>query len=447
MAQLPGTKTRNPPLVSRLRTPFEEFVQNESFTGFLLLAAAAAALLWANSPAGSWYFALRDTQVNLSVAGWNVHSTLQHIINDGLMALFFFVVGLEIKRELLVGELNSLKQAALPVAAAVGGMVVPALIFTLFNYSTTTASGWAIPMATDIAFALGILAVVGGWRVPLSARIFLTSLAIIDDLGAVLIIALFYSNQIDLQKIALATVFCILLAVMNRIGIRSALVYGTVGFLVWLSLLGSGVHATIAGILVAAAIPVISRIDSEKFQQITEIKLRQFATATETTRTPLIDNDQEKAIHELRSTLNQVEPPMFRLQHSLHPWSIYFIMPAFAFFNAGIELKASSMSLTPLATGIFMGLVIGKPTGILLFSWLSIKLGWAMNPQLPLMQFIGLSFLAGIGFTMSLFIANLAFEDRALIDSSTTAIIAASLASACLGAVLLNRGKSASNDA
>lgn len=437
MAQTVSSPDSKQPLVTKLLGPFEDFVRKQSFGGLLLLAAAAAALVLANSPLSSWYFALRDAEVHFSVAGWSAHMTIQHMVNDGLMALFFFVVGLEIKRELLIGELNSLKRAALPIAAAIGGMVVPAVVFAVFNYSEPSSSGWAIPMATDIAFALGILALLG-WRVPLSARIFLTSIAIIDDLGAVLVIALFYSGQLVLQNLASAAFLYGLLVLLNRIGVQSAIVYGFVGFWVWVALLGSGIHATIAGVLVASAIPVMSRIDPEKFQQISQIKLLQFADATAATSTPLLDHDQQKAVHELRSAVNQVQPPMSRLQHLLHPWSTYLIMPAFAFFNAGLALANVSFSVTPLTAGIGVGLLIGKPTGILFASWVAIKCGWAVQPDLSKVQFVGLSFLAGIGFTMSLFIANLAFAGHEdFINSSTAAIMVASVVSACTGALLL----------
>jgi Na+:H+ antiporter, NhaA family len=260
------------PIVKKLLTPFEEFFNAQALGGLLLTMAAATALIWANSPWSSQYFGLRDMEITLAAGPFNGHASIQHLINDGLMALFFFVVGLEIKRELLIGELTSARKAFLPVAAAVGGMVVPAAIFVAFNFGAPSISGWAIPMATDIAFALGILSLFGH-RIPISAKVFLTSLAIIDDLGAVAVIAMFYSKGLDLTYLLSAVALLLVLIIFNRTGIQSTVLYVVFGIAVWFCFLGSGIHATVAGVLVAATIPVWSKIDPQKFSQISQIKL------------------------------------------------------------------------------------------------------------------------------------------------------------------------------
>lgn len=425
------------PIISKLISPFEEFFQKQSSAGVLLLIAAAAALILANSAFSSWYFSLRDGAIHISLPGLTAHSTIQHLINDGLMTLFFLSVGLEIKRELFVGELRSLRRAALPVAAAIGGMVVPAVIFAVLNHSSNTLQGWAIPMATDIAFALGILSLLGS-KVPLSARIFLTSLAIIDDLGAISVIALFYSSGLMILHLAFAALCCVTLLTVNRMGVQSLVPYSILGFLLWLSLTGSGIHPTIAGVVLASAIPVVSKIDPQKFEQISQLKLQQFTRATAASESELLDVRQEEAIHELELVIDQVRPPMYRLQHMLHNIASILIMPLFAFFNAGIVLSSASLNLNPLTSGIIAGLCIGKPVGILISCWLAIKAGWAIKSDLSLTQSIGVSCLAGIGFTMSLFIANLAFKaDSAVLLNSTAAILLGSAASACVGIALL----------
>lgn len=430
-------RTVSPPLVRRLLTPFEAFTNTEALGGLLLAVLAASALLLANSPLADRYFALRDLEIAISAGHLRVHASLQHLINDALMALFFFVVGLEIKRELLIGELTSRRKALLPVAGAIGGMVAPASIYALFNFGRSTISGWAIPMATDIAFALGILSLFGH-RIPMTAKVFLTSLAIIDDLGAVIVIATFYAKDIVLLNLGIATLLIVFLFTLNRLGTKNAAIYGAVGIAVWFFCLGSGVHATIAGVAVAATIPVWSKIDPEKFRRIGEIKLQQFAEATDRTLTPLIDADQGKAIHELHSAVQQVQPPMMAMQYALHPWSTFVIMPLFAFFNAGVAFAEAPIRFDALTLGILGGLLLGKPLGVLGGTWLAIKLGLAEAlPGVSRRQFYAIAMFTGIGFTMSVFITNLAFSDKAAVNGATGAVLLSSLLAVVIGAAIL----------
>jgi len=422
------------------QTPFEVFVKTEAASGLLLFLAALAALALANSPGSTSYFALRHFEISLSAGAWMAHATLQHIVNDGLMAIFFLVVGLEIKREMLAGELASVKNAILPFAGALGGMLFPALLFVIFNLGRETLSGWAIPMATDIAFALGVLSLFGS-RVPASAKLFLTSLAIIDDLAAIIVITVAYSGHVVLTNLACSAALLGLLFVLNRLGVKAIWPYLVGGFGVWAFLFGSGVHATIAGVAVAGTIPVLSKIDPEKFQRIGTVKLRRIGEATAHTLTPLIDGEQEQAIKELESVVRQVQPPLITIQHLLHPWSTFLIMPAFAFFNAGIALNETPFALNAMTVGIIVGLVIGKPAGVILACWLAVRMRWtAPLVGVTRMQWGGIAMLTGIGFTMSLFIASLAFDSQSLVDTATTSILIASLVAMSAGALLLLLG-------
>lgn len=433
------------PKIARILSPIEEFVHAEAFGGLLLIGAALAALLVANSPLSSLYFSLRDADINISVGGYSAHLTVKHIVNDGLMALFFFVVGLEIKRELVLGELNSIRKAVLPVVAATGGMLLPALVFALFNAGRVSESGWAIPMATDIAFALGVLSAVGP-RIPFAARVFLTSIAIIDDIGAIIVIAVFYSTHLVWSNVLGTMALLFVLVVMNRLGVVATWPYGLVGTMAWMLLLGSGIHATIAGVLVAATIPVTSRISAERFQQVSQLKLLQFEKATKETATELIDSNQHDAINELRMTLNQIEPPTMRLQNVFHPWSTLLIMPLFAFINGGISFSPDISWTSPLSLGIFAGLLVGKPLGIWLACWFTVRAGLAQWPRLSQRQLLGVISLSAIGFTMSVFISNLAFASPELTHNATGAIIIASFLAAIAGITILRSEKSAAAD-
>lgn len=362
------------------------------------MLCAAVAMVWANSPWGAGYAALWNTKFTVAYGeGLGISKALVLWVNDGLMAVFFLLVGLEIKRELMTGELASPRKAALPAAAALGGMVVPALIFAVFNAGRETQAGWGIPMATDIAFSLGVLAILGK-RAPLSIKVFLTALAIVDDLGAVLVIALFYTAKIQWVMLGASLAFWLLAVLFGRIGGRHPVVFIALGAAVWYCMLKSGVHATIAGVLMALAIPG-------------------------------------------KMLPSEADPATERWEHALHPWVAFIIMPVFALANSGVlitERFAASL-LSPGALGIIAGLVLGKPIGIALFSWLAVKSKLAeLPPSMNWGSVAGVGVLAGIGFTMSLFVAELAYPGSPkLLNTAKAGIIVASLIAGLLGYVLL----------
>jgi len=430
------TAPRRP--IDRVLAPFEEFTALEASGGILLLAAAALALVWANSPWSASYFAVWQTEVRVGAAGVELAKPLILWINDGLMAVFFFVVGLEIKRELLVGELASPGKAALPIAAAIGGMVVPAGIYALINVGGEASAGWGIPMATDIAFVLGIAALLGS-KVPTALKIFLTALAIVDDLGAVLVIALFYTEKISWIALGVAAALLVVLAVANRLGVRSLLVYGIVGAAVWVAVLKSGVHATVAGVLLAMTIPVRTRIPIEDFLARGRALLDRLEANV--SGQPMVSHDRLASVIALEDACEKVESPLHRLEHGLHGWVSYFIMPVFALANAGVALGGGLSGLVaPAGLGVLLGLVLGKQIGVAGFSWLAVKSGVARLPGGVTWRHVyGAAWLAGIGFTMSLFIANLAFGAGELLDGSKLAILCASVVAA-VGGWLVLRG-------
>ncbi len=423
----------------RLLRPFQEFATVSASSGILLLACTVAALAWANSPWSESYAGLWQTKLTAGFGSFALSKPLILWINDGLMAVFFFVVGLEIKREMLVGELSSVKQAALPMAGALGGMIVPALIYTAFNAGGEGARGWGIPMATDIAFALGALALLGD-RVPLSLKVYLTALAIVDDIGAVLVIAVFYTSAIWWASLAAGFLLLAIMIGANLAGFRHPLVYILLGIAVWIAFLKSGVHATVAGVLMAMTIPSRSRIDAPEFLEYGRGALNEFERAAESNKELLTNQDQQAAIHLLENACELAATPLQRMEHGLHPWVTFFIMPVFALANAGVTLdgRLASLLLTPVSLGVIAGLVLGKQIGITLFSWLAVRAGFAALPeQVTWRQIYGVAWLAGIGFTMSLFIANLAFGDSAFLSEAKLGILAASLIAGVTGWFLL----------
>ena len=428
-----------------LLRPFQSFFKTEAAGGILLLAAAAVALVWANSPLAGAYTDLWGTYVTVGAGSFEISKPLLLWVNDGLMAIFFFVVGLEIKREVLAGELAEPRKAALAITAALGGMVVPALLYTVVNLGSDKVTGWGIPMATDIAFALGVLALLGS-RAPLALKVFLTAVAIVDDLGAVVVIALFYTAELNLAALVGSLVLVGVLVVVNRLGIQRPAVYGLIGLAVWVLMLKSGVHATIAGVLVALTIPATRKIDEVEFAERADGLLAQFAaglTVGGSTPTP----DQMHAVHSLEKACEQIETPLQRLEHGLHGLVAFFIMPVFALANAGVALGAGAAALVTdtVALGVMLGLVVGKPLGVMTLAYLSVKTGLAALPSgVTWRHVMGVSFLTGIGFTMSIFIANLAFGAGPLLDSAKVGILAASVVSGVLGAaVLIGVAKSA----
>lgn len=407
----------------------------------MLLVFTLFALVWANTPWAESYFHLWETVVTVGGGGFVLSKTLHHWINDGLMVVFFFVVGLEIKRELLVGELASIRQATLPVAAALGGMVVPAGIYALLNIGGEGTRGWGIPMATDIAFALGILALLGR-RVPVSLKVFLAALAIADDLGAVLVIAMFYTDRIMWSALLAAAALLVMAILANRLGVRRPGAYGLLGVGLWLAVFASGVHATIAGVLLAMAIPVRTRIDTGEFLTRGRRLLDRFdATGVEGPNV-ITNSEQQSVIHALESACEQAQAPLQRIEHELQPWVSFGIIPLFALANAGVRLSGdvAAAFASPVTLGVLLGLVIGKPIGVTLFSWLAVRSGFAELPRgLGWKHIHGVSWLAGIGFTMSLFVGNLAFGEGVRLDEAKIGILSASLIASLVGSLILMR--------
>lgn len=427
------------PLGVQVRLLFQQFTRLQASGGLLLFIASILALVLANSPLANYYFGLLNTHVAITIGDFQLSHELIYWINDGLMVIFFFVVGLEIKRELTVGELASPKQAALPISAAIGGMLIPALIFLLINFNKEGQPGWGIPMATDIAFMLGVLALFGK-RIPISLKVFFTALAIVDDIGAVMVIALFYTADIEWIALIIAGFIFIGLILMNRLGIRSPLPYGILGFGMWLAFLQSGVHPTIAGVLVAFTIPSRTTVSVEAFQaQCTTVLSGVDIVGPDGIQISRNNRNQEAAMT-LEAMAERIQTPAQRLERTFLPWVTYAILPIFAFANAGVSLRGDFIGTVtnPVALGIILGLFLGKPLGIGFFSWLAVKLRLADLPiNVGWSQVLSTSFLAGIGFTMALFITSAAFMDPTLLSIAKLSIIMASLLAGLVGSLLL----------
>src|SRR5919107_1662623 len=429
------------PLIERVLAPFQRFVHTESASGVVLLACTALALAWANSPWSASYEHLWETRLSLALGPWSFQMTLHHLINDGLMAVFFFLVGLEIKREMLAGELASVRQAALPIAGALGGMILPALLYASLNVGTAGEPGWGVPMATDIAFALGVLALLGD-RVPVGVRVFLAALAIVDDIGAVLVIAVFYSGGIAWGPLSVAGALGLLEIAANVAGIRRPWAYGAIGLVLWGAVLSSGIHGTIAGVLLAMTIPARTRIDERSFLTRARRALSQFEVAHEPGASPLRDPEHQAAVQQLERLAEQLQPPLLRLEHALHGVVAFGIMPLFALANAGVPLGLGQLAAgdgTAVALGVALGLLVGKPVGITLLAWSAVRLGLASLPQAVTWRSItGAGLLGGIGFTMALFIAGLAFiAEPQLLVAAKLGILGASLVAGLVGWLVL----------
>lgn len=427
----------------RLVQPFQRFLHLQASGGILLLACTVIALIWANGPWGESYVALwKKTEVTLRLGDFELSHPLYWWVNDALMAVFFFVVGLEIKREILVGELSTPRQAALPVAAALGGMVFPALFYVVLNGGGPAVAGWGIPMATDIAFAIGILSLLGP-RVPLALKVFLTALAIADDLGAVLVIAFFYTSSVATSGLLLAGLAFAGMGLLNFLQVRGVVPYLLGGIVLWIGFVLSGVHPTVGGVLAALTIPARQRIDIDEFLTEGKAALRDFES--DGTRGPraLPSAAQREALGRLDRANDHVEMPIRRLEDALHPWVSFLIMPLFALANAGVKVEGGigSALASPVAYGIILGLVLGKPIGIFLFSWVAVRLRIAELPRgVGWAKILAAGSLAGIGFTMSIFIAGLAFEgDDGLLRTAKLAILVASLVSGVFGSIALVR--------
>lgn len=433
-------ETDDQPLLRPIVGPFQSFIHAEASGGILLLGATIVAMVWANSPWAASYGKLWNIPVSLTVGSHALSETLLEWINDGLMAMFFFVIGLEIKREILVGELATWKQAALPLAAALGGSIFPALLYLAVNAETDGAPGWGIPMATDIAFSLGILSLLGT-RVPLALKIFLTALAIADDLLAVLVIAFFYTSTISWTSLAVGAVFLALLMAANVTGVRHPLVYSVLGIGgLWVAFLLSGVHATIAGVIAAMAIPARPRLTGREFLEKGKSLLHRFEQVLSRDQPPLANQERHRVARRMKTAVTQVETPLQQMEHALHPWVTVVVMPVFALANAGVTLDTDTiaMLINPVALGILLGLLVGKPVGILFSSWLAIRGGLASMPEgVSWAQLGAVGMLAGIGFTMSLFIAGLAFPQGPLLIAAKEGVLIGSTVAGLTGWLLL----------
>lgn len=424
----------------KIISPFERFLRQTTAGGIVLVSMTLLTLVAASSPWGDDYRHLWETPVRIGVGFHTMEMSLHAWVNEGLMALFFLLVGLELKREIMVGELASLRNAVLPVAGAIGGMFAPAVIYFLFNPSGPASSGWGVPMATDIAFAVGILVLLS-WRIPSGLIIFLTALAIADDLGAVLIIALFYTQTINMVLLAIAVALLGVLIICNRGGIRHPLPYALLGFLLWLALLKSGIHATLSGVLLAFTIPAHPICTPRQFDERLEEMNNAFHAAVvnrEESDTPLSISRMSAVAESLEKTSFLVQSPQQRMEHHLSPWVTFVVIPLFAMANAGLDLMAIPLReviVQPVTLGVFLGLVLGKFFGITGFAWLAVKLGMARLPRGVQWRHIsGAAWLGGIGFTMSLFIGQLAFADAHLLfEQVRLGIIMASVISAIIG--------------
>ncbi len=427
-------------IISDILEPFQRFFKIESSSGIILLIFTIIALIWANSPWGDFYHHLWENKFTIKIGDFGLSKSIHHWVNDGLMAIFFFVVGLEIKRELITGELSSIKQASLPIAAALGGMALPAIIYMVLNQPPETEGGWGIPMATDIAFSLGILSLLGK-RVPASLKVFLVAFAIVDDLGAVLIIAFFYSGDIYWNYLFIALGLLLLLIIFNRSGIKSMHPYMLVGWFIWYLFLESGIHPTIAGVLIAFTIPVKRSIKSGTFFKRMQKNIDEFYGKDNSGNKIILTNYQLGVIDDMEDEILKVQSPAQRLEHRLHGFVTYIVMPVFALINAGVVLRGTKLTdiFSGLSGVIEVSLILGKILGIFLFSQIAVRLGLSALPQqVKWKHIMGLGLLGGMGFTMSLFIANLAFSTEALLNPAKIGILTGSLLAGIGGYLLLH---------
>ena len=414
----------------KISTPFEHFLHAQTTTGIILMVMTILALILANTPLVDAYTHFFHTNIDFNVGSWKLSHSVHHWINDGLMSIFFFLIGLEIKREVSIGELSDIKVAILPILAAIGGMIFPALIYFSINNGGIGVNGWGIPMATDIAFAISALVLLGK-RIPTTLITFLIALAIVDDLGAVLVIAIFYTEQINMLPLILSLSSFVILIAFNRLGIHKVFPYFIVGSLVWFFMLESGVHATIAGVLVALSIPSKPKQTPKKFTENVRKLLNDYDKYPINTN-HMMHEKQKAILLRLKDTIDNIGTPADRLEHGLHLPISLIIIPLFALANAGITIEFDSIINTiiqPVSFGIIVGLILGKVLGIFGVSWLAIKLKIAKLPEKSTMsQIFGVSFLGGIGFTMSIFVADLAFiNNTELIFQAKIGVLIASI--------------------
>jgi NhaA family Na+:H+ antiporter len=421
-------------LIARtVQLPVQQFIHTQGVSGAFLLVAAVIALFWANSPWSASYYHLWHIELKLSGLILPFHAW----INDAMMALFFFLVGMEVKQEIVNGELADMQRAALPVFAGAGGMVFPALVFVLLNHGRPGAHGWGVPMATDIAFSLGVLAMVKG--IPAELKVFLLSLAIADDIGAIAVIAFFYTDTVHFDQLFIGALLLALILICGRVGIDRPIVYAVLGFAFWLAVLRSGLHATIAGVILGMLVPVRSRVSLDTFGAVCGETLEEFRKA-------FASGDKSLANRQLGAMeylLENTESPADRLTRKLHDWIAFLVLPLFALSNAGVTFSLAtwrSLLHSPVAWGVLLGLLVGKPLGIFGACWIAVKLKIAQLPSgVNWGHIVGVGALAGIGFTVSLFISALAFDDPGMLDAAKTAVLCASLLAGVFGFLALRR--------
>ena len=431
---------QQPPIIRDItqviQTSFQSFFRSSAAGGIVILAATAIALIWVNSPFGSSYTSIVHDHGSVHFFGVHVSFTFEQFVNDGLMVIFFLMVGLEIKREMLIGELSTTRKATLPMVAAAFGMIVPGAIFAALNMGGPDIRGWGVPVATDIAFALGILALLGD-QVPIGLKVFLAALAIVDDLLAVLIIAIFYTAELNVLALSAAGIILALLYGGNRIGIQSVRFYGFLGFFLWVAVVYSGIHATIAGVLLALTIPADAKLNAKDFTDRARSLIDRIARKTETDEE---EGHQMDYVNALEDISEAVQSPLARMEHGLSAPVSFIILPIFALVNAGVRFDPSVISemFSPLALGIMLGLFVGKQVGVTASVWLSVKLGIAELPRNVNMRLIyGVAALCGIGFTMALFVANLAFDSPESLGIAKLSVIIGSTLSALIGSIAL----------
>ncbi|HXJ99389.1 MAG TPA: Na+/H+ antiporter NhaA [Gelidibacter sp.] len=439
------TEPRKAP-IDKVVKPIQKFIQQEKSGGLILGISVIVALVLANSPLAEDYYRFFQHKFGFVFDGKTyLEYDIHHWINDGLMAIFFFVVGLELKREIVAGELAKPRKAMLPIIAALGGMIIPASIYLLFNPTGEVHSGWGIPMATDIAFALGVLYLLGN-RIPLGLKVFLTALAIIDDLGAVLVIAFFYTSDISIISLLLGFTFLIIMYAGNKMGVRSVLFYALFGIGgLWIAFLLSGVHATIAAVLAAFTIPANVKIKEDIFVSRIKKHLARFSRVDPNDNIPTLTNDQLHILEKMTTNTERAIPPLQKLEHAMHPFVTFIIIPIFALANAGVsvlDIEPAQLFSTNVAIGVALGLLVGKVLGVMGFTWLAVKLKVAPFPTgMNLRNLFGLSLLASIGFTMSLFITELAFANEIFKTQAKVGVFIASIIGGILGYMVLKKQK------
>jgi len=425
------------PVPRTLVQPLQAFLHTEVAGGVVLVVAAVVALLWANSPLSESYARLWATELAISLGPFQIAEDLGHWVNDLLMALFFFVVGLEIKRELVHGELRDPKAAALPMLCALGGMVAPALLYALVNVGGPGSSGWGIPMATDIAFAVGVLALVGT-RAPAGLKVFLLTLAVVDDLGAILVIAIFYTDTLAAGWLAVAAGTVIAILILRRVGVRALTAYVLAAAVLWLAIYSSGVHATIAGVILGLLTPAWPFHPPEAVTDAAAAHLQELGRELPD---GVSDEQEQTALLEVSRLANEAVSPLARLQAKLHPYSSFVVLPLFALANAGVALSGQELAASftsPISLGIAVGLVLGKPLGIMLAGLIAVRAGFARLPaRVGWLEMLGVSGLAGIGFTVSIFIAGLAFDSPESVDAAKVGILLSSVLAGVIGAAAL----------